>query len=294
MSQYPNPLESLEILPTGGALGAEVCGVDLAAPLSGEVFAAIRRAWIDHLVVFIRGQRLDDDRLVAFARRFGELHHADGYEYGGKPDHLPPEVELISNIERGGKPIGALGAGEATWHTDMSMFEVPASATLIYAEVIPTEGGNTRFTNNVRAYETLPDDLRRVAEGRQSIHDAAVVADGTMRRGYDAVADKRHRPGARHPVVRTHPETGSKALYLGRAGNGYVLDLPVEESDRLLDALWCHMTRPEFIWEHEWQVGDLLIWDNRRVAHSRRAFDPRCRRLLHRVTVKGEKPYYAA
>lgn len=294
MSRSVNILDNLEIVPTGGALGAEVRGVDASAPLSGEVFAAIRRAWIDHLVILLRGQRLDDDQLVAFARRFGELHHADGYEYGGKPEALPPEVELISNIERDGKPIGALGAGEATWHTDMSMFEIPASATLLYAELVPPEGGNTRFTNNVRAYETLPEPVRRAVEGRKSIHDAAVVADGSFRPGYDAPADKSRRPGARHPVVRTHPESGRKALYLGRAGNGYILGLPVEESDRLLDALWRHMTRPELVWEHEWRIGDLLIWDNRRVAHSRRAFDARCRRLLHRVTVKSEKPYYAA
>ena len=176
----------------------------------------------------------------------------------------------------------------------MSIFEIPASATLLYAEQVPPEGGNTRFTNNVRAYETLPENIRQAVEGRRSIHDAAVVADGSFRPGYDAVEDRTRRPGARHPVVRTHPESGKKALYLGRAGNGYILDLPVEESDRLLDALWKHMTRPEFVWEHEWRIGDLLIWDNRRVAHSRRSFDPRRERLLHRVTVKSERPYYAA
>ena len=294
MSQSINPPDCPEIVPTGGALGAEIRGIDLAKPLSDEIFAVIRSAWIEHLVLLIRGQTLDDNQLVAFAGRFGELHDADGYEYGGKPDGLPAEVELISNIVRNGRPIGALGADEAAWHTDMSMFETPASATLLYAELIPPKGGNTRFTNNVRACETLPPDLRRAVEGRRSIHDAAYLAGGGVRRGYKVVADKSQGPGAHHPVIRTHPDTGRHVLYLGRIGNGYILGLPAEESDRLLDALWAHVTRPEFIWEHEWRAGDLLIWDNRCVSHARGSFDPDSRRLLHRVTVKSEKPYYAA
>ena len=292
MTQDVNTPDRLEIIPTGGALGAEIRGVDLAKPLPDDMFAAMRGVWHEHLVLLIRDQTLDDDQLVAFARRFGELHVADGYEYGGKPDGLPAEVELISNIVRNGRPIGALGAGEAVWHTDMSMFEIPASATLLYAELIPPKGGNTRFTNNVRACETLPPDLRRAVDGRHSIHDAAYLAGGGVRRGHEAVADKTQGPGARHPVIRTHPDTGRHSLYLGRIGNGYILDLPIEESDRLLDALWAHVTRPEFIWEHEWRAGDLLIWDNRCVSHARGSFDPGSRRLLHRVTVKSEKPCY--
>jgi len=294
MKTCANTMDNLEVVPTGKALGVEIRGVDLTKPMPTEVFAEIENAWHEHFVLLIRDQKLDDDQLVAFARRFGELHGADGYEYGGKPDELPPEVELISNIVCDGKPIGALGASEAVWHTDMSMYEIPSSATFLYAEIIPPSGGNTRFTNNVRAYETLPEDLRKSVEGRRSIHDSAYLAGGGIRRGHEAVTDKSKGPGARHPVVRTHPQSDKKALYIGRIGNGYILDLPVEESDRLLDALWAHITKPEFIWEHEWRVGDLIVWDNRCVAHARGSFDPNSQRLLHRVTVKSEAPYYAA
>ena len=280
----------IEVKPTGGSLGAEIVGIDLSRPMSEAAFDAIQAAWHEHLVVLFRDQRLSDDNIIAFARRFGELHSATGREYGGKPEDLAEPVELISNIVRDGRPIGALGTGEATWHTDMSMFEIPASATLLYAEEVPSEGGNTRFTNLRRAYETLPEQLKKIVEGRRSIHDAAYLASGGVRPGYDALADKSQGPGARHPIVRTHPDTGRKALYLGRKGNGYILGLPVEESDRVLDELWTHMTQPEFIWEHTWRVGDLLVWDNRCVAHARGSFDPSARRLLHRVTVKSEIP----
>lgn len=276
---------ALEIVPTGGPLGADVYGVDLAEPLSDETFAAIVEAWYEHLVLRFRDQDVTDDALVRFALRFGQLHHAAGAEYGGKPEELHAAVELISNIVKDGKPIGALGAGEATWHTDMSIYEVPASATLLYGDEIPPSGGNTRFTNLCRAYETLEPELRARVEDRRSIHDAAYLATGGVRPGYEAVTDKSKGPGARHPVVKTHPHSGRMALFLGRKGFGYIEGYPVEESDELLDALWQHMTRPEFIWEQVWRQGDLIVWDNRCVAHSRGSFDPSARRLLRRVTV---------
>ena len=275
-----------EIVPTGGALAADVRGVDLSKPVSDEVFATIRAAWHDHLVLRFRGQKMTDTALVSFALRFGALHSAEGAEYGGKPEELHAAVELISNIVRDGKPIGALGAGEATWHSDMSMYEVPATATLLYGDEIPPSGGNTRFTNLYRAYEALADDLRSKIESRRSIHDAAHLATGGVRPGYEEVTDKTQAPGARHPIVRVHPATGRKALYLGRMGTGYIEGLPVPESDALLETLWAHMTAPEFVWEQEWRQGDLIVWDNRCTAHARGSFDPSTRRLLRRITVK--------
>ena len=280
----------LEVRSTGGPLGAEIRGVDLSRALPEATFRAIEAAWYEHLVLFFRDRQVTDDDIMAFARRFGDLHSASGAEYGGKPSELSDSVELISNIVRDGRPIGALGADEAAWHTDMSMFEIPASATMLYADEVPATGGNTRFTNLYRAFETLPKRLRTIVEGRRSIHDAATLATGGVRPGYDPVVDKIKGPGARHPIVRSHPVTGRRALYLGRKGNGYILGLPVDESDRLLDEVWAHMTRPEFVWEHEWRKGDLVMWDNRCVAHARGAFDPKGRRLLRRITVMGEVP----
>ena len=247
---------------------------------------------MEHLVLVFRGQRLTDPQLIAFSRRFGDLHVIDPsvMDYNRRLGDDVPEIDVISNIVVDGVPLGALGAGEAAWHTDMSMFEEPASATFLYAIEIPASGGNTRFANMYRAYEMLPEPLKRRVEGRRSIHDIAYTAAGAVRKGYEPVVDKSQGPGARHPIVRTHPVTGRKSLYLGRAGYGYILGLPVEESDHLLAELWHSMTRPELIWEHEWRVGDVLLWDNRCTMHSRGAFDPNARRLLHRTTVKGERP----
>lgn len=280
----------IQVLPNDASLGAEIRGLDLSKPLDREQIRIIEKALHDHIVVLIRGQQLNNAQLVQIGRYFGELHLAPHHEYGENAADLPPEMELISNILKNGKPIGALAAGEASWHTDMSMYEIPASVTILYAEEIPPSGGNTRFTNLRRAYEELPDALRQKIDGRESVHDIAYTAVGGVRQGFQAIADKTQTPGARHPIVRTHPATGTKALYLGRIGHGYVPGLSVPESDTLLAALWAEMTRPELIWEHQWQVGDLLMWDNRQTAHSRGSFDPSNRRLMRRLTVKSEKP----
>jgi len=280
----------LEVLAVDAALGAEVRGVDLSRPLPAPVLEAVRRAWLEHVVLLFRGQTLSDEDLIAFGRQFGELHRTEGLAYGDKPRGTAPEIEVISNMREDAVPEGARASDETTWHTDMSMFDRPASASVLYAELVPSGVGQTRFANLYRAYESLPDDLRRAVEGRLSIHDFAYTAMGELRAGFQPVLDKSQGPGARHPIVRTHPETGRKALFLGRKGYGYVVGLPVEDSDRLLDALWQHMTRPEFIWEHDWRVGDVVMWDNRCCTHGRGAFDPTLRRRLRRVTVIGERP----
>ncbi len=292
MTTTQRSTDRLTVIPSGGPLGAEVRGVNLAQSVDDATFEAIQRAWIDHQVLAFRGQTLTDRQLIAFSRRFGDLHVVDPgvMDYDRRLGEDVPEIDVISNIIVDGVPLGALGAGEAAWHTDMSMFVEPASATFLYALELPPTGGNTRFASMYRAFEMLSEDLRQRVDGRRSIHDIAYTAAGAVRKGYEPVRDKSQGPGARHPVVRTHPETGRRSLYLGREGYGYILGLPVEESDEVLAALWRHMTRPEFVWEHEWRLGDLVMWDNRCVMHSRGAFDPNARRLLHRTTVKGERP----
>ena len=277
-----------EIVPTGGALGAEVLGVDLSAPLGRDLVTRLRRAWLESQVLVFRGQSLSDAQLLAVARAFGEPHVIEVCEYDRAG--LLPEIDVISNVVENGKPIGALGAGEAAWHTDMSMFDYPAAGTFLYGREIPPSGGNTRFANMYAAYETLPSALKQKLEGRRSIHDIAYTAAGTVRAGFEAVTDKTKGPGAVHPVVRTHVETGRKALFLGRQGYGYIHDLPVPESDALLDQVWQHMTDPKFMWEHSWKVGDVIMWDNRCLIHSRGTVGSSARRVLRRVTVKGEKP----
>ena len=281
------------VTPSGGPLGAEVAGLDLAVPIPAPIIEELNAAFHRHLVLLFRRQQLTADTLIAFGRQFGRLHATEGVAYGAKPAGTPPEIEILSNLPEDAVPDGARPADEATWHTDMSMYEIPAAASIAHAVEVPAGTGLIRFTNLYRAFETLPDDLERAVRGRRSLHDAAYTAMGEIRGGYAPVEDRSRGPGACHPVLRRHPETGRTALYLGRRGYGYLEGYSVAESDRLLDALWRHMTRPELVWTHEWRNGDVVMWDNRCCAHMRTAFDPRLRRRLLRVTVEGDRPQAA-
>ena len=263
----------------GEALGAEIAGVDLSHPLSKDTFASIREAWLEHLVLRFRGQSLSDPQLKAFSALFGELDPPGPNPYGKPflPDH--PEMNVISNIKVEGRPIGGLGDGEAIWHADMTYVERPPMAAILHALEIPPSGGDTYWANMHLAYETLAADMKARIAGHRAVHDATYNSAGQMR--------KTHAEGARHPLVITHPETGRQCLFLGRRRNSYVEGLELEESERLLDALWAHATQPRFTFRQQWQVGDVVIWDNRCTLHRRDAFDPAARRLLHRTQIKA-------
>ena len=190
-----------------------------------------------------------------------------------------------------GKPVGNLGDGEAVWHADMTYVEVPPKAALLHAlEVPPAEaGGNTYFANMFAAYESLPKALKEAAAGKVAVHDASRNSAGMLRKGYREVTDVRATVGARHPLVRTDPHSGCKALFLGRRPNAYVAGLGVAESEALLDALWAHATERRFSMCHRWQVGDVLMWNNLAVLHRRDPFDPASRRIMHRSQIKGDE-----
>ena len=280
----------VDIVPSGMALGAEIKGVDLRT-LSTEAFARIKQAFHEHLVLAIRGQDLTDPDLIAFGKRFGALE-PPGMSIIGKPyldDY--PDVLVISNLKSDeGTPLGNLGDGEAIWHTDMSYRDVPCSAAILHAWEVPPSGGDTSFANQYLAYETLPQDLQDKIDGRIMVHDETYNSGGQLRKGFKEVTDPREAPGARHPIVRTHPVTGRKCLYLGRRRNGCILGLDLDDSEETLDRLWAHATQPSLAWTHQWRKGDVLIWDNRCVLHRRDAFDPMARRMMHRVQIRGELP----
>jgi taurine dioxygenase len=277
-------------------LAAEIRNIDLSLPLDAKTLEQVRAAWLDNVVLVFRGQKLSDQQLVAFSRLFGDLDLAPPAEARLKhgayaPDR--PEVTIISNVVVDGMAIGALGNAEAEWHTDMSYAAVPPSASLLYALEIPNEGGDTWFCNMYSAYDTLPEPMKRRVENLRAIHDNTYTSAGELRKGFQHVEDVTKAPGARHPVVRIHPSTGRKALFLGRRKNGYLLGLPVEESERLLDELWAHSTQDRFTYKHQWRVGDVVMWDNRCAMHRRDAFDPTQRRIMHRTQVKGDVPVQA-
>jgi alpha-ketoglutarate-dependent taurine dioxygenase len=275
------------VIPTGKALGAEIGGVDLRR-IDQEGFAVIRQAWLDHLVLLFRGQDLGDEDLIAFSRRLGELDWAPVQETGRRFVEGHPEIYVVSNVMQDGVPIGSLGAGEATWHTDMSYLVDPPKASMLYALEVPPSGGSTYFCSMYHAYEGLPDGLKQRIEGLQLKHDGTYNSGGYVRQGITPVDDPARSPGTYHPLVCRHPETKRRLLYLGRRRNAYIQGLPLTDSEALLDELWSQATREEFAWHNQWRRGDLVMWDNRCTMHRRDPFDASSRRVMHRTQIKGE------
>jgi len=282
-------VNAVSVKPQAPALGAEVdCG-DLRA-LDAAAFAAVYRALLDNLVIRIRGQTLTDPELIAFGKRLGELDFAPLAKTGKERARPHPEIIVVSNVMENGEAIGVLRDAEVVWHSDNSYRDRPLSYSALYALEVPPAGGNTGFANMYLALQTLDPALRRRIEGRTLKHDMTYNSAGDLREGFKPVSDVRDAPGPSHPIIRTHPETGCNALYLGRRPNAYINGLSVAESEELLDALWAHATREKFTWHHEWQVGDLLIWDNRCVMHHRDPFDGGYRRVMHRIQCAGDVP----
>jgi taurine dioxygenase len=272
---------TFRLRPLSPALGAEISGIDLRDPIEAALKAKLLDAWHEHLVILLRGQVLDEDAQVRFAQAFGPpAKITSGRSFSVKH----PSVMLISNIRQDGKPIGALPDGEMQFHTDQCHQAVPAKATVLYAIEIPSHGGNTLFANAYAAYATLPADIKARIAGRRALN--AYDKDSTQRTTrYDNAASS-----CWHPVVRTHPATGRKALYVNRLMTREIEGLPREESDALLEKLFDHQEQRQFVYEHVWRPGDILMWDNRCTLHARTDFPAGERRLLRRVTILGETP----
>jgi taurine dioxygenase len=288
---------NIEVVPLGAGLGAEVRGLDIGQPLDEPTVAALRAAWLDHCVLLFRQQSLNDDQLLAFTGQFGALEFPPTKLLGLKnkinqKDEVPSEINVISNVTENGIAIGQLGADECAWHTDSAFVEIPPAASLLYALEIPPDGGNTSFLNMYKAWETLDPEVQKVVEDRAAKHDFTYTSAGHRRKDYPEVTDPSKAPGPTHPIVRTHPETKRKCLYLGRRFNSYIMGLPLDESEELLDKMWLNALRPEFMYEHVWAVGDLVMWDNRCAMHRREAFDDTQRRVMHRSQLQGERPYH--
>lgn len=268
-----------------GAIGAEVRGVDLARVTRTEV-EAIKRAWYRHDVLVFRRQRLTDDDLLSFSRHFGALDSPPNQGAGRKSPAGYPQVYIVSNVvDEKGEPIGALGDGEASWHTDMSYAPLPPDASLLYALEIPPAGGDTCFASMKAALARMPKALVERIRGLDIKHDGTYDSGGYVRKGLTPSNDPRTSVGTPHPAILAHPVSGDAALYLGRRRNAYVMGLEVAESERLLDELWSYVETA--VYRHRWALGDLVLWDNRTTMHRRDAFDPRSRRVMHRTQIKG-------
>ncbi len=282
----------LEIKPLSPALGAEIAGVDLRQDLAAETVAAIIDAWHEHLVLLFRNQELAEDDQIRFARHFGALQKRTRppeaiNEYGHTK--YPELTMLVSNIRDNGKPIGSLPDGEMHFHSDQCYLEKPAAGTFLYAIEVPSAGGDTLFLNMYKAYETLPAEVKARIDGRKALN--AYLYDSTTRAVNGAKVDFTAHPHHVQPIVRTHPATKRKALYVNRLMTFTVEGLDDDDGTALLNALFDHMEQDKFIYAHRWRVGDLLLWDNRCTLHARTDFSDRERRLLRRYVVMGDRVY---
>jgi len=273
----------LEIRKIAGALGAEIHGVDLARSPSADVVAAIRAALLEHLVVFFRDQNLSVAQFLAFARTLGKP-----VEYPlikGLPDY--PDVIEVSKLEHEKANFGGI------WHSDTTYLDYPPMGSMLLAREVPPAGGDTLFANQYLAYETLSPGLRRMLDGLIGVSSSA-KADATKTREdrvkADARVDAKTEYLAEHPVVRTHPDTGRKALYVNVAHTVRFKDMIEAESTPILDYLFQHQTRPEFTCRFQWRVGSLAFWDNRCTQHNPVNDYHGYRRVMHRITLAGGKP----
>jgi taurine dioxygenase len=277
----------MHVIPSGAPLGAEIVGVDLSEDIDEPTFCAIDAAYNAHTVLVFRHQRLTPAHHLRFARRFGELEVSPRTQFA-LPGH--PEVLILSNIlDADGRPIGNADAGR-TWHTDLSYTATPPRGSLLYAVEVPTDErgealGDTLFVSTAAAYEALPEAMRQRLHGLRAVHRAGAKQYAPGSRLADAVKDL---PDVIHPVIRTHPVTGRRAIYV-RAGECVgVVGMPDEDALPLIWELSDWVTHPEFLYRHRWQVGDLLMWDNCCAQHlAVKDYDRPQRRLMHRVTVNG-------
>ncbi len=288
----PYSIGSLEVRPAPAALGAEICGVDLAAGIDGETLAVLHAAWAEHLVLMWRGQSLSVAEHLAVGRLFGEL---EDMSHVAAPEGLPPEILVVKNdpgLNDAASAPDSYSRGfrnvAVTWHSDNSYRANPPDGSLLYVCKAPPSGGATNFCNMVAALAALPRELRAKIDGREAIHDPSLNSAGVPRKGATPPADVSKGRGPRHPLVRRHPVSGRDALYLGRRPYCYICGYGVAESEHLLDRLWSHATEDRFVWRRDANKdGDLFLWDNRSAMHARDGFDGDQPRLAHRVQLVG-------
>jgi taurine dioxygenase len=269
----------LTVKPLSGAIGAEIHGIDLRSPVPDETVARIRRIWLEHSVIFFRDQDLPPKDFAAFARRFGEV--VDYPFLKGLDDS--PEVIEVAKLEHERVNFGGL------WHTDTAYLERPPMGTMLVAREVPPYGGDTLFASSYAAYDALSDGMKRLLDPLRAVNSSA-KAEKTRTREDRKAGEGRKVLEAEHPVVRTHPETGRKALYVNFGHTLRFAGMSEEESAGLLAYLFEHQSRPEFTCRFRWQPGSIALWDNRCALHNPINDYHGHRRIMHRVTLAGDRP----
>ncbi|QPN45325.1 TauD/TfdA family dioxygenase [Priestia aryabhattai] len=299
MSAVPNALSSnhsaqpqtFEIRPFSGAVGAEIIGLDLAKPVNAEDFILIHHAHLEHHVLVLRDQRISPEQQIAFSRRFGQLqiHVLKQFLLKGHP-----EILIVSNIIENGHNIGLGDAGKF-WHSDLSYKELPSLGSMLHAQELPSEGGDTLFADMHKAWDAVPQALRKQVEGRSAAHSytaryAETKFEGSWRPTLSAEQLAQVQEVV-HPVVRTHPENGRKALFVSEGFTTRIVGLPDDESRDVLQQLYALSVLEQNIYRHQWQPHDLVFWDNRSLIHLATGCPAHLRRKLFRTTIQGDAPF---
>ena len=274
---------TLGVKPLAPRVAAEITGVDLSRPLDDGMFQAIYAAWLKHQVLVFRQQNLSEDQQIAFGQRFGELQSvrsAPGL-------YSNPYVLMITNVVGPDGNKGALPDGEMQFHSDQCYYELPGKATLLYSLEVPPSGGDTLFVSATEIYDSLPAEVKQRLEGLMAMNIYDYGGNPTAR-AKEIAPDA---PKFVHPVVRTHEETGRKGLYVNRLMTDHIVGMDRRESDELLGYLFDQAEKPEFVYDHQWSVGELVMWDNRCTLHARTDFSPNTRRMMRRISVKGRRPF---
>ncbi|WP_286915885.1 MULTISPECIES: TauD/TfdA dioxygenase family protein [Pseudomonas] len=285
------PRQSFEIRPLVGHVGAEIIGLDLRLPLNDQDFASIHRAHLDHHVVVFRDQRITPQQQIDFSRRFGvlQIHVLKQFLLAGHP-----EILIVSNIVENGQPVGLGDAGKY-WHSDLSYKELPSLGSMLHAQELPSEGGDTLFADMHRAWDTLPSALREAVEGKQAVHSyTARYSEGKNAANWRPTLTAEQLAQVvtvTHPVVRTHPENGRKALFVSEGFTTHIVGLPEDESRDLLQQLYAHSVREDNVYRHQWQAHDMVFWDNRSLIHLAAGCPDHLRRKLYRTTIQGDAPF---
>ncbi|MEL0105333.1 MAG: TauD/TfdA family dioxygenase [Rhodospirillaceae bacterium] len=282
----------MNIQPISPVLGAEVSALDIAKPLDAEAVEMLRRALADHCILVFRNQSLTPEQHIAFSRRFGSLaeHVLQDYLLPGFP-----QIYVISNVKEDGKPVGRAGAGQY-WHSDLSYMAKPSMGSIMYALEVPPGRGDTLFSNMYRAYEALPDHKKETLKNLKAVHDFAFTQKTQIAgKGLTKPASKEtlaKTPPVEHPVVRTHPESRRKALYVNPGMTTHLVGVAEDQSRAMLDELFEHAVSDDFVCRHRWQAGDVVFWDNRCSMHCAiNDYDENDRRLMWRTTIEGDTPF---
>lgn len=285
------PGQQFDVRPFAEKVGAEIVGLDLSRPLNDADFARVHQAHLDYHVVVFRDQHITPQQQIDFSRRFGvlQIHVLKQFLLANHP-----EILIVSNIVENGQPVGLGDAGKY-WHSDLSYKELPSLGSMLYAQELPSEGGDTLFADMHLAWGMLPEHLRKAVEGRNAVHSY------TSRYSHGHNADN-WRPTlsaeqlaqvavVSHPIVRTHPENGRKALFVSEGFTTHIVGLPEDESQAILTELYAHSVRPEGVYRHKWQENDMVFWDNRSLIHLAGGTPDHLRRRLHRTTIQGDAPF---